>query len=150
MEKNPPIAIAERTGQVHPEAPATSSAQKTIVNLVPEYDSDSDTEDAANGVAEVRKPSPSSVELPSEPTGLPGTPASLIGLSSQPVPSMGLSAIPSSSMGPPALPASAARGKRKEVAEQRTGTEAPGRRNRSWSIDMLPLERYTPDGRRIR
>lgn len=157
-------AVLQRmeTSQVHPKTPATSSAQKkTITNLVPEYDSDSDAEDDAKDIAEVRKPS-SSMEPPCKPAfsvGPPGKPASSMGLSSKPASSIGLPTIPSSSanppsrpaslMGPPKLPASATRVKKKEVADQSAAAEAPGQGKRFWSIDMLPLERYTPDGRRI-
>ena len=56
----------------------------------------------------------------------------------------------SPSMGPFRMPASATRGKQTEAGGQGARTETSGQGRKCWSVDDLPIERYTADGWRIR
>lgn len=135
-------SIDDRASHVRSNHPATSSTGKTVTNLVPEYntDSDSDAEDNSRDVVEVHRPS-SSVGPPSipSPAGPPSTPPT----------SMGPPSKPASSMSPPKLPVSATRGKRKHPAGRDAGTEAPAPGRKYFTMDDLPLVRYDKKGHRV-
>ena len=55
----------------------------------------------------------------------------------------------SSSMDPPGLPAGATRGNEEATVGQGAGAVSAGQGKKYWSMDDLPVERYTADGRRI-
>ena len=124
---------------------ATSLRKMSNINLLPEdtdsvldHDSNNGFEDETETSIDTREPS-SVMDPPKLPVSV------LREKHNQPVKKSS-----SSSMGPPGLPASATRGKRYKTVGQGAGTKSHGKGKRFWSVDDLPVERYTMDGRKIR
>ena len=124
---------------------ATSLRKTSNINRMPE-DTDSVLDYKSNKYFEDETKDSIDTRKPSSVMGPPKLPASATREKNQ----QPLKRSSSSSMGPPGLPASATRGKRHKIVGQGAGTENLGKGKRSWSMDDLPTERYTMDGRKIR